>query len=617
MPTIVQSARLAPPPTQAASAWRRWKQANREVFLARWWGHWRVGDGAFVLQAVCLVFMVSLELVLWPPASRRLLPSLPPERLLHLAVGAAPVVLLVVGSFNALGSTLVVRRLRRIARPPRAVALFCLVLLSTLPFFGLLTIPLWRYLESRFPHWLYREERSSALPVASRGRKDADILVRAGPGVRALSQSFAAMLGFYLANVLSMGVAALALYSTAPNRTWGFGLSLALFPHGLALATALLARVEPETIAPRLRQRDGLEVFWLFPLPISAAWFLVSRLGALEHRRQSTLSHDAFLGRSALIAAPAGTRVAAWLSLARLKAPPWRRIFVSQESRSTTDLPDAEKRFLAVARLKTAALLLDGFALATILAALGVMEASPNAPATGWLLAVLLTAGATLALTVLLRALTWLALRVGSNGWLASLDHLPFLRLVAFGQICLAGGFLVGFGVASEDRGLLASTTALVASLGAVVTALALFLNLFRPGSRGRRDRADQWFWPLFFLASPFLVLVFFRAGALAHPASVATGAALAAFTLGLTVAWRGRSALAHPLTPEAMRDVRLPSRIRGHFLLLSISAALPLGGLLTPLWLALRERHRHALDELAACLSSPERPDREEPTAS
>lgn len=427
-----------PYPERPTSVWQSWKRANRQVFLARWWRHWRIGDGALFAQSGCLIAMAGCEVALWPMRWRAAtMPPIPP---LVLAIEprwlAAALVVLGVG--NVVWTLRIVLRRRALGTPLRPAALLLLALSSAPPLLGLLAIPLWRSLEESRPRWL-TAGRSGHGPEgtlsAPWGQSDGLVEPGSRGAVKAaaalarwLYAAWAPLAWFSVPNLLLPMLVAIRLPASPSLRPVVAACLVAVTAtlHLTALATAVLSRNEPEVLTPPIRQRRWLELLWLLPFPIPVAWFLVSRLGSPDAPRSHSLAHAAFLGGDFLCAQPAGLRLAEQLRTAWSARAPWRRMLRKpQPADRPADLPTTERRFLAVARWKVGGLLLDGFALATGTAALGILDTAPQARLAAWMLPLLGGMVALIALTVLLKVASLLALRLGgSEGFLAGLAGL-------------------------------------------------------------------------------------------------------------------------------------------------------------------------------------------------
>lgn len=604
--------RANPTPDRPVAVWRTWRRAERGVFLARWWRHWRLGDGAFFIQMGCAFGMIGCEVAFWPAWIRDPLAAAfqPLVSVLGTETLAWSLGLLAAG--NAAWTLQILLRRRTLAA--RAGALTALTLLSAPPFLGLLAIPLWRRLEGERPAWLRAGGKGTgtgapaALPVSARGGLFGSTRAAASAArtlARRLEATWIAILWLGPGNLAWVMVATAWLVATSrrPVLPSGALLVMAGALHLLAFATARVAAPEPQLLEPSLRRRRRLELLWLLPSPLPQLWFFVLLKAGLNPRRDASLAHAALLGRG-FRGSPAGAHLAGRARAAWSGRTVWQRWRRPAGAGGEPALDAATLRFLAVARWKTAGLAVDGFAVAAGAAANGLLPRSPDQPLPGWVWAFFASAVGLIGLTVLAWGGQQVARRLGVGGFAATLDRMPYLRTVALGQLALALGFLWGVAVGGGGRVLILAL-ANGWALAVILLVMGTFLNPARQPGTGRRDPRDPWAWLLLFTALPLLLLGVAWAGA-----RLGSRAALVGLSLAASLAWggvalrAGGSALCHPLEPGQLGEASTPAGVRIALRFILITAALPLGGLLVPAWMAVRERCRPAMDTLAATAS-------------
>jgi hypothetical protein len=629
----VRSGSAVPRPV---AVWLIWRRAEREASMARWWHHWRLGDGAFFVHLGCTVGMVGIEVTFWPERIRGpIAEALEPARLLTAGALAWSLAVLAAGNVGWALRVCLGRRSSAV----RPMALAALAALSAPPLLGLLVLPLWKRMESRRPEYGAAQTLSGAgaaarpragaagLAAASQrvGRDFVDPAAAPGPvgtatsgalrafglvtsGARALARRLesAWVPLFWLgpANLLWVIAAAawLAARAGRPPLPPAALLAAAASLHLLAFAAALIAAPQPALLEPAIRRRRWFELLWLLPSPVPQAWWLAALQAGLDRRRGATLAHSALLGRGFARGTSTGALLAERVRAGWRANPAWKRWLRRAGPAANPELDGATRRYLAVARWKTAGLALDGFALAAVAGALGVLPTGAGQPLPGWAWTTFVAGAVTVGAAVLLWAGHQVARWLEVGGVFAALDRLPYLRTMALGQLSLLLGLFWGIGAALEERNAFVVALAHGWALAVILVTGGTFLNPGRLAGTGRRDPADPWFWLGLFTLVPLLVAALVGLGGGPGPrVAVAVLAVASSLAWGAVVVRAGRFALCHPLEPRHLREHTTPAALRAGLRFVLITGALPLGGLLVPVWLVLRERNRSVMSSVAA----------------
>jgi hypothetical protein len=559
----------------------------------------------------CALGILGCEAAFWPTWSRELIAGLfqPVAGVLDARTLAGSLAVLAVG--NAVWTLRVILGRRTFAVRPGV--LLTLALLSAAPFLGLLVIPLWRRLEARRPSWLVGDRKRSGTidRPASLGTGGAGLLgsfrataAAARKFPRRLEEVWIPILWLGPGNLLWVMVATawLAAGATRPTLSPGALLALTGSLHLLAFAAARLGAPEPQLLEPSIRRRRRLELLWLLPSPLPQAWFFAVLKVGLNARRDASLAHAALLGRGFSRGSPTGAHLAERVRTGWSGRPAWQRWLRPAGPGGGVGLDAAAQRYLAVTRWKTVGLAVDGFALAAALGASNALPTATDQPLPGWVWAFFKVAVLIIGLAVLLWGAQQVARRLDVGGLFAVLDRQPYLRTVALGQLSLTLGLFWGISAALGDAEPFILALAYGWALAVALVAGGTFLNPTRLPGTGRRDPRDPWFWLLSLTATPLLLLaVVWLGGGPGSRTAVAGLAVAASLGWSAAVVCAGRSALLHPLEPRHLGDPSTPRAIRASLGFVLGTAALPLGGLLVPAWMALRERCRAAMDTVAA----------------
>lgn len=602
--------RYYPALTRAFAVWRSWRRADRQVFQVRWRHHWRLGDGALFVHIGCASAIVGCEAAFWPGwLGDALAAAFQPVWSFSPNVLSSSLAVLATG--NSAWTLRIILRHRSLAARPRPLALLAAALGGALPLLGLLLIPLWRRLEERRPGWLVvaaeERPRTRLVTTAAERTELPGLLARALSGarfqVRRLEATSVPILWLGPGNLAWVLPASAWLIATAPRPVVPLPVlgAAAVCLHLLGFAAARAAEPEPQVLTPSSHRRRLLDWLWLLPSPLPQVRFLT--LLGRGPRRDQALVYQALLGRG-FRGSPSGALLTARAHAAwRSRPDRWRSLRPAGPD-SEPGLDAASRRFLAVARWKTAGLTLDGFTLAAVAGASGGLPHSSTVPVPAWVWFFLASTLLIIGLALLLWGAQQAARLLDAGGFLASLGRLPYLRTVAFGQLALTLGFYGGMVlIAIGDWRLSVLSLTYGWVLAVLLIVFGTFFNPTRIGGRGRRDPGDRWFWLGFFSAAPiFLFTLAWAAGPSGdHTTAIAALAVAASLTWGAAVAGAGSSALCHPLEPHRIADPAIPPALRTALRFILVTAALPLGGLLTPAWLALRQRYRAPMEEVAA----------------
>lgn len=575
--------------------YRSWKRTSYDCLTSRWWQTWRLGTAAMLVQLAALLGMAASELVLWGVPLRDLVP--PPLRALpDPALGAATVLVLC-------GNALLVDRLlrRKAASGDRIPHRFrvATLLVGSLPVVNLLMISWFRKRSGSSPAGVREAGKgrgsgpAGLASLALRWQASA-LRIRFEAGLRRLEQSLFWPVWFAGVNLLLVLLlqVRLALGAGGAEPSAGVLLLTAAGCHLTAFGAALLARREPEPTSATVRPgAPWLEAAWLLPLPIPLVWFLLAELNPPgEWRRSGSLSRAALLGAGTVAGDPL------WRGLRRSLGAPWRerprgtRWRWSRAPAEPRELAQGDRRFLAAARWKAGQLLVDGLALGMLLEAAGSRGSAAAALAGA---AFVLLAGVGLlaiGCCLVLKAVHQLAIWLGVQGGLRTLDREPHLRLVAFGQLAFLPGLFAGlfFAQGSIDQGVV--VLALGGALGMMAAGLTLLVGGVT-GSAVARDPRDVWYWSILFLAMMLAALPL-AALALLLPRLPVFGLVLAGSVLcGALLRFAVARRLIHPWRPDELRSTTAPGRVRQAAAAVRTAAALPLGGLTVPVWLLLRRQ--------------------------
>ena len=399
--------------------------------------------------------------------------------------------------------------------------------------------------------------------------------------------------GFLLVGLLVNYLVLFALSSSASNifsRSCSTLLPWLLRLAGFTMMTWYFFFERRRTVQPRWRCIFFflLGALWWVPWPMTpllamSTYFLTDR-----SKHQESLARAAFSGHGSaaawqrLIAHREGTAVG--------ESRP-KRLFSRLPSRQRMpELGETELQIRHLCWLKASVLLPEAGILGAIL------TRSAASPTEGERMAskIFLTTAQRTALslgilTALATAVLFLASAVGSKKAQGSRRAPPYLAYLAWTQMFLWCGLVTGEAFAEGDSAKAGAMLALLGLGGIFVQTFPTFLSLLLPvpqppaTSEIRRLVAVVLFGGLF---SYGLLLMQVR------PSRLSPGnLAVALILISLLSSTRLLDPLFSPFPPSRIRDTRLTPRERAAFLVMLVTAIIPLGGLAIPGWFYLRAR--------------------------
>lgn len=544
--------------------WRRTKQAA----FNRSWRNWSLRDGLFLPQLACVSWALVLELRLWGFTLDgwygELGQRIPFDGLVALLAG--------IGLINAALAQWVLRR--GVSAGARAQLLP--TILAVLPGFG--------------SQWAVVVGRRAVERDQARRGGGAELAIDSGAGILSALRNGppgAALLlpWFTGASFVGCFLGLFVLASTPRREPLWVGLLAAVSVHLLGFALLRLALSEPGgQVSERLSRR--LSLAWFLPMPGPQIGWFVAQVLELQRSRLASLSHLAFIKAPSLAGTPLWTALNDVLHPAvQATGPPWRW---RRLRRPPGQEPSLETlRFLGVARRKLGLLWLDGVGGGWVLGALvrrGVVGADELVPR-------FLGLAKTFALIslVVLGAATLLSCTSPVLRRCRGPNHGPSPWVWAmFALLNASAGLLVGLLLGAGDARNVTLSWSHWVSFGLLLTAFLFVLQTGLRRTLGQREGEAKHWAKFFLLQLPwfFAFLWLTKTGRAMPELSLLPPVSLA---IGLWFAHKGSPALLAPFVAEDVAARSLPLKVRLALAFLRASLFMPLGGLFTPLWPALR----------------------------
>lgn len=496
------------------------------------------------------------------------------------------------------------------------------LLACSLPLVGRYALPGWRWLLARRPRWAFREPPSAVILDADSAGDEVDELrwrltsKLSAIGDR-LHRRLTTQTGLGLLAVANAVALVLLVFGTASaTPTSGQRLTIAMLAipfHLLAFGDVLMHQVAEArrqgAVSWGFVPHALLALLWLAPVPYLALaglaplflhWLVTEGTSPAE----STLVQRAFAQRREGAGLPSG------LTLEEAVRRGWQGITGRERWRqpASTLTPSAEQtrtdeRLQWLYRVRSILLAFDAMAVWWL-----VLNFAPPAwhPVARSSLAVAAEIAALLCLLGVMVMIVYLARLVLRNlGPLAVLDRHPYAQYLAASQLSLATGLWLGPPLFDGDRAEIAAILSVIGTLGLLAAFSVFVLGIWLPGG----ERSEKPYHGLLALLG-FLAIA--MAGqTLRQDPSYAQGVMTFLMALtwssplwGLVLYRRLLPWLLRPFRPEQGLSRELPVRRRWAVLLLTFSVALPLGGVMIPLWIYVRHRR---LPRWAREISAPE----------
>ena len=548
---------------RAARVRRRFKTGRLDAMGRGFWEHWRPEDGSLLVGMFSTLTLLLLEPALW-------MDNWPEEAIRFRVPGPVAISLLLVLPFNGwFFDRFLSSKTPEDANFPRWL-LGLRLLASSLPLFSLHALSLWRvFLERRAPTELSTAPRAVSLDLSkARGR------LPLGLQSRALYRS-GFFFGWMVTSSLPVLVWALWLAGARELGAWHRPLivgacTLLHVTACLCMAQYLRREIWKFSVCGWRRALLLTAPFlWLFAVPGMVAGFAVFMFANLS---QTSLSWKTHASRTGVNRDPLWQGIQGRLQQ-RWGAMPWffqwRRPagLIRSEGQGRKDA-----EIMAFYRLKTFLLALESMSLTILLS-----------PILGLFRPVLWTAGSLAGLGAMIQMVGLLARlfrvpRLGEN-----LGRHPYGRYLLLTQTAFLAGT---YGGAALMQASIEQFGLLLCLCMALCAMLTVFFFLFPAGASPKGS--DMGLWGLLYLALAALGGVIalqgeaWRASLLS---SLRISAALSPFwSLGLFLALGGW--LLRPFSWRHVFDRRFPPGFRMTLAFMTLTAALPLGGLAIPFWI-------------------------------
>ncbi len=508
------------------------------------------------------------------------------DRPFHLLNGPLVLAIVVVcGGLQAWG----VERIMRILRPPpgtvRGRLRWAWPVLAGVPVAGLYVIVLWDVLARRRPSWAFHDEHRMG-PVGLPGRSPSWL----NPFLRPRRIRLRSLI-LWVALLLFPGFLAAicwghwllwnpGTYSPRPQVYLGW---VALHLLGFVSLTHVLwkgRKGQGSFLCFRSRAAPLLSLVWLVPVPFFPYLSLVGLVALLDKRREKTLARQALENRGL---APEWLLLKERLRTSWTSQRWWRRLFLRKTALDAIPhATETARRFFLFARLKCLFLLPEGAALT-----LGVYWLRPDLVWIPNALAIfsVVLSGVAMVLTVI----RFIKRLVRSSG-----HRPPYSHYFAAGQLTLLSGLFLGGFLESWGQVAVGAVLTIYGFIGAICLNGAGLLRGVLPIPKEDPSFSRQTF---------VLTAVLGGVGFAGFNLSI-FGEGWQNFDLGLISVLMFVLAALGPavslvlyrwlLLPRRLSDItdrNLPLRERAGLVFLTVTALVPFGGLVAPVWCYIRRR--------------------------
>ncbi len=567
---------------RATRIYQDWKRACRQPARGILWRNWNF-SGINALIVVCLVFVLpDLEYVFWGSDGwhwfiRFFLAWHHPSGLGAVILLFYPINILLVESYVNL------RTPRR--HQIRSWLLWLRALLSGVPILGLHVIPGWRWLLQKHPVWVYRDEPSEDL-LPSAG--DVQAVSGLSEVLRRSQSSIFFLFWLTSANMLVVHLAVSDLSASAWMTLWRRSfICILLHLSGFACTASFLLEQHRQLTLSRWKLIGLCLVtsLWFLPQPLaffSLATFVLSGRG---WNRQPTILSSA--DDISLTIKGMKQEVGHYWQ----RQPAWRRWRGPWGLEKEKEVRDSERRLAALCRGKTFLLVVDGMAVTQFLGGLALSSRGGIVIALLLFLAiVLLMVLSTISIFLVLGGRVHRTIRFGFFS--GSHSQSPGLDYLLLTQAAFMAGVFLGIPLALDRVPWLALAMVLVGGMY-ILFDLGGMSDI---GIGKWENLSERLFWVAIFiqvLGSGYFMAVYPWTAELVEHFLRWTGRNLLVWALLLGLIHS--SALLHPAGWRELWSSDLPKGTRWLMAMMLVSAWVPLGGLMIPLWFYGRKRLRSA----------------------